>query len=405
MAALEANVRGALQSPQVTGRVQIENAAASIANFPNGMSNVRGVLIFTGDRATIESLTGETGGGQLRLTGFAGYAEGQPVFRINAETKAVRLRYPEGISTVSNAELTFTGTAERSTVAGTVSVLRGSLNLQSDFGSLLAKSAEPVRTPAANTGFLGGMNLDIQIQTAPDAEIESSLTQGVQADANLRLRGTATNPALQGRVNITQGQVLFFGTKYTIGQGSVSFFDPLKIEPVLNIDLDTRVRGIDVTMTVAGPLDKLTLSPRSDPPLQFSEIVSLLATGSSPTTDTGLRVQQSAVPQQVQQSAATALLGQVIASPVTGRLQRFFGLSGIRIDPTLPGIEYGAQARVTLQQQVTPDVTFTYITNVSQANPQVVSVEWAINKQWSVVTQREENGMLGLDFFYKRRFK
>jgi translocation and assembly module TamB len=404
-ASLEANLRGALQAPQVTGRVDIENAAATIANFPNGISNARGVVIFTGDRATIQSLTGETGGGQLRFTGFAGYAQGQPVFRLNAETKAVRLRYPEGISTVSNADLTFTGTAERSTVAGTVSVLRGSVNLQSDFGSLLAKSAEPVRTPAANTGFLGGMNLDIQIQTAPDAEIESSLTQGVQADANLRLRGTATNPALQGRVNITQGQVLFFGTKYTISQGSVSFFDPLKIEPVLNIDLETRVRGIDVTMTVAGPLDKLTLSPRSDPPLQFSEIVSLLATGSSPTTDTGLRVQQSAIPQPAQQSAATALLGQVIASPVTGRLQRFFGLSGIRIDPTLPGIEYGAQARVTLQQQVTPDVTFTYITNVSQANPQVVSVEWAINKQWSVVTQREENGMLGLDFFYKRRFK
>jgi translocation and assembly module TamB len=404
-AALEANVRGALESPQLTGRVEVEDAAASIANFPNGVSKARGVVVFAGDRATIQSLTGETGGGQIRLTGFAGYAAGQPVFRLNAETKGVRLRYPEGISTVSNADLAFTGTAERSTLEGTISVLRGSLNVESDFGSLLAKSAEPVRTPAANAGFLGGMNLDVQIQTAPDAQIESSLTQGVQADAGLRLRGTATNPALQGRVNITQGQVLFFGTKYTISEGSVSFFNPLKIEPVLDIDLDTRVRGIDVTITVAGPLDKLTVTPRSDPPLQFSEIVSLLTTGSSPTTDTGLRIQQSAITQPAQQSTATALLGQVIASPVSGRLQRFFGLSGIRIDPTLPGIEYGAQARLTLQQQVTPDVTFTYITNVAQANPQVVSVEWAVNKQWSVVAQREENGLLGLDFFYKKRFK
>jgi translocation and assembly module TamB len=398
-------VRGAFESPQVTGRVEIQDAAASIANFPNGISNASGVVVFAGDRATIQSLTGETGGGQVRLTGFAGYAGGQPVFRLNAETKGVRLRYPEGISTVSNADLTFTGTAERSTVAGTISVLRGSLNVQSDFGSLLAKSAEPVRTPPADTGFLGGMNLDVQIQTAVDAQIESSLTQGVQADASLRLRGTATNPALQGRINITQGQVLFFGTKYAISEGSVSFFNPLKIEPVLDIDLDTRVRGIDVTITVAGPLDKLTVTPRSDPPLQFSEIVSLLTTGSSPTTDTGLRIQQSAITQPGQQSSATALLGQVIASPVSGRLQRFFGLSGIRIDPTLPGIEYGAQARLTLQQQVTPEVTFTYITNVAQANPQVVSVEWAVNKQWSVVAQREENGLVGLDFFYKKRFK
>jgi translocation and assembly module TamB len=402
---LEATVRGALGSPQITGRVEIQNAAASIVGFPNGVSNLSGIAVFAGDHATIQSLTGETGGGQIRLSGFAGYSAGQPVFRLNAETKAVRLRYPEGISTVSNADLTFTGTAERSTLAGTVSVLRGSLNVESDFSSLLAKSAEPVRTPSANTGFLGGMNFDVQVQTAPDAEIESSLTQGVQADANLRLRGTATNPALQGRVNITQGQVLFFGTKYVINQGSISFFNPLKVEPVLDIDLDTRVRGIDVTLTVAGPLNKLTLTPRSDPPLQFNEIVSLLTTGSSPTTDTGLRVQQSALPQPAQQTAASALLGQVIASPVTGRLQRFFGLSGIRIDPTLPGIEYGAQARLTLQQQVTPDVTFTYITNVAQANPQVVSVEWAVNKQWSVVAQREENGLVGLDFFYKKRFK
>jgi translocation and assembly module TamB len=404
-AALEANLRGALDSPQVTGRVEIQNAAASIANFPNGIANASGVVVFAGDRATIQSLTGETGGGQIRLTGFAGYTAGQPVFRLNADTKGVRLRYPEGISTVADSNLNFTGTAERSTLAGTISVLRSSLNLQSDFSSLLAKSAEPVRTPAVNTGFLGGLNFDIQIQTVPDAQLESSLTQGVQADATLRLRGTATNPALQGRINISQGRALFFGTKYAISEGSVSFFNPIKIEPVLDIDLETRVRGIDVTLTVAGPLDKLTLTPRSDPPLQFNEIVSLLTTGSSPTTDTGLRVQQSAITQPAQQSAATALLGQVIASPVTGRLQRFFGLSGIRIDPTLPGIEYGAQARLTLQQQVTPDVTFTYITNVTQANPQVVSVEWSVSKQWSVVAQREENGLLGLDFFFKKRFK
>ena len=41
---------------------------------------------------------------------------------------------------------------------------------------------------------------------------------------------------------------------------------------------------------------------------------------------------------------ASALLGQAIASPVTGRLQRFFGVSRLRIDPTLPGVENNPQA-------------------------------------------------------------
>jgi translocation and assembly module TamB len=305
---------------------------------------------------------------------------------------------------VANANLNFTGSSDRSMLSGTISVLRSNVNLQSDFSSLLAKSSEPVRTPSTTTGFLGGMNFDVQIQTTADAQIESSLTQGIQAEASLRLRGTASNPALQGRVNIFQGQVMFFGTKYAISEGSVSFFNPLKVEPVLDIDLETRVRGIDITLTVAGPLDKLTVTPRSDPPLQYNEILSVLATGSYPS-DASLRVQQSAVPQGAQPSTTSALLGQVLSTPVTGRLQRFFGVSGIRIDPTLPGTEYNPQARVTIQQQVTPDVTLTYIANVTQANPQVVSVEWAASKQWSVVAQREENGLIGLDFFFKRRFK
>jgi translocation and assembly module TamB len=219
------------------------------------------------------------------------------------------------------------------------------------------------------------------------------------------MRGTFSNPALLGRVNITQGQLVFFGTKYSINQGSISFYNPVRVEPVLNIDLETKARGVEVTLNVSGPLNKLNLTPRSDPPLQFNEIVALLATGQAPTSDPAQLAQQTGSPQPWQQAGASALLGQAIASPVAGRLQRFFGVSRLRIDPTLPGVEYNPQARITVEQQVTPDITFTYITVVTSSNPQVVSVEWDLSRQWSAVAVREENGLFGLDFFYRRRFK
>ena len=405
MIVTEASLRGPFSSPQLNGRLELADASFSYAPLPNGVTNASGVILFTDDQATIQNLAGETGGGKIQLSGFAGYGEGAGVFRLHADTQQVRIRYPEGVSTVTDASLNLTGTSERSMLAGTITIRRASVNLESDFGALLAKSAEPVRTPASRTGILGGLNYDVQIQTAPDIQFESVLTQGLQADANLRLRGTASNPALLGRVNITQGRVVFFGTKYTINQGSISFFNPVKVEPVLNVDLETKARGIDITLAVSGPLSKLNLTPRSDPPLQFNEIVSVLTTGQDPTTDTARLGQQAGTPQPFQQSAASALLGQAIASPVSGRLQRFFGVSKLRIDPTLPGVEYNPQARLTLEQQVTPDITFTYITNVTNANPQVVSVEWALSKQWSVFALREENGLFGLDFFFKKRFK
>ena len=401
----DAGIRGTPNAPRITGKVQFQNAAFNAEGVPNGISNASGAILFTGDRATIQTFSGETGGGKVELTGFAGYERQRLVFQLQARAREVRIRYPEGVSTVADANLRLTGTSDRSTLGGTVTIRRTGFNPQSDLSSVMARSAEPVQTPPVRTGLLGGVNFDVQVESAPDIQVESTLTQDLQVDVNLRLRGTLTNPALIGRVNITQGQVVFYGTKYTIHQGSVAFYNPLKIEPVFDIDLETKARGIDITLTISGPLNKLNLTPRSDPPMPLNQIVQLLATGDAPGLDPTLASGVAAAPQGWQQMGASALLGQAIASPVAGRLQRFFGVSRLRIDPTQPGIETtNPQARVTVEQQITPSITFTYVTVVTSSNPQVVRMEWAFARQWSAVLQREENGVFGLDFFYKKRF-
>jgi len=402
---LSAAMRGTYVDPQITGRMEFQKATFNIADVPNGIANASGVIVFNKDRATIQRFAGETGGGKIELTGFAGYGGVHTtVFRLHARATEVRVRYPEGVSTVVNANLNLTGTSDSSMLSGSVTVLRTGFNLQSDFSSILAKSAEPVRTPSARTGLLGGMGFDVQIDTSPDLLLQSTLAEDVQMEANLKLRGTATNPAVLGRISITQGKVSFFGTQFTLNQGTIAFYNPVRIEPILDVDLETKARGIDVILTISGPLSKLTLTPRSDPPLQFSEIVALLATGRTPMSDPSLWSQQSNS-QTWSQMGASALLGSAIANPVAGRLQRFFGVSKLRIDPTITGVENNPQARVTLEQQVTPSLTFTYITNVTTSNPQVIRIEWAFSRQWSAVALREENGLFGIDFYYKRRFK
>ncbi|HTT61172.1 MAG TPA: translocation/assembly module TamB domain-containing protein [Bryobacteraceae bacterium] len=401
-------IKGPLAQPQVSGRLDIKDATINLSEIPVGISNTNGVILFDGSRATIQSLSGESGGGKVTLTGFAGYGGNELVFRLHATAEEMRVRYPEDFSTVANASLGLTGTSNSSMLSGRITVLRTGFNPRSDFSSILAKSAEPVRTPSAQTGLLANMHFDVQIDSAPDITFQSSLAQGLQAEASLRLRGTGTNPSLLGRIQITGGQLVFFGTAFTVNQGSIAFYNPVKIEPVLNLDLDTKARGIDVILNIAGPINKLNLTPRSDPPMPFSDIVALLATGRSPTSDYATLMSGPAAPQSMQQLGASALLGEAIASPVTGRLQRFFGVTRLKIDPTLTGltgIENNPQARLTIEQQVTPEITFTYITDVTSTNPLVVQVEWTFSRHWSAVALREENGLVGLDFVYKRRFK
>jgi translocation and assembly module TamB len=401
---LDGTIRGSFTNPEVSGRAVMRNGEFHYAEFSNGLSAANGEIAFNGNRATIQSLSAESGGGRVDVTGFAALSNGLFAFRVQARSRGVRVRYPEGVSSISDADLTLAGTSQRSQVSGSVTVRRVAINPKSDAASILAASSEPLKTASAKNTFASNMNLDVQISTATDVALQTSVTQSLQADANLRLRGTLTNPAVLGRVNITQGEIVFFGNKYNISQGSISFLNPTKVEPVLNIDLETKARGVEVTLTLSGPLNKLNVTYRSDPPLQFSDIVALLATGRTPNDPTlGLTaVGQS---QSFQQLAANTLIGQAIANPVAGRLQRFFGVSRIKIDPQLTGITGSPQARLTIEQQVTPEILFTYITDVSSTSTQLIRVEWAFQKNWSAILIREENGYVGLDFTYRKRFK
>ena len=88
------------------------------------------------------------------------------------------------------------------------------------------------------------MNFDVQINTSPDSRCKAA-DRGLQVDANLRLRGTASNPALLGASPSPRARWFSTAPSITINQGSISFFNPLNVEPVLDIDLETKARGID----------------------------------------------------------------------------------------------------------------------------------------------------------------
>ena len=66
------------------------------ADFSNGLTNANGVILFNGTRATIQSLTAESGGGKVEATGFAALTGGLMAFRLEAKTRDVRVRYPRG---------------------------------------------------------------------------------------------------------------------------------------------------------------------------------------------------------------------------------------------------------------------------------------------------------------------
>jgi translocation and assembly module TamB len=398
-------VKGTLGKPLVNGRMELQNASFNHVDLPNGISNANGAVIFSGNTATIRNLSGETGGGKVTLTGFATYGDTMRL-GLRGVLNGVRVRTEQGVSVVASAVVNVTGTSADSLASGRVTVERITYAPQSDFGSILTRSAPPVQAPEAPNPLLDNMRLDIRIRTSAATAVQASLADNIQVEADLRLRGTASRPSVLGRVLVTEGDLVFFGSEYRVTSGTVTFYNPTRIEPVLNMTLETVAKGVTVVLNVSGPIDNLKLNYSSDPPLQFQEIVGLLATGKAPTSDPTLLANQPSQPQQsFTQMGETALVSKAIADPVASRLERVFGVSQLKIDPTFVSGSDLPQARVTLQQQVATNLTFTYITALQDPNVQVVRIEWALNRQWSVFANRDENGIFSINFLYKKQFR
>ncbi len=400
---VKASVKGTLFAPALEGRLELNDASLVLRNFANGLSAVNGVVTFTENRATIERLTALSGGGMLRIGGFISYGGSGPlVYHVDARADAVRLRY-SSISVTANTDLRLTGTSTSSVLSGSATVSRIVFNTNTDVGNVLSAFAAPVPTPANQKDLLTGLHLDIAIESSPDLQISTALSRDVEAGIDLRLRGTPDRPVLLGSVSANQGDIRAFGTRYRINRGQISFIDTNKIEPVLDLDLQTQARGITVDVTISGTLNHLNIAYRSDPPLQPRDIIALLTVGRTPQEASNVQTTQAATDVSALQSGANSVLGQAMAPP--SGLSKLFGVTNIKLDPLVQGISNTTQSRLTLEQQVSRAITVTYVTNLEQTSEQIFRIEWSINPQYSVVALRDDNGEFGIDIQYKRRFK
>ena len=408
---LQMSIRGNLQDPNVNGRLQLSKASLYYGDLPYEVDNAEGSIVFDRNRATVERLTAETGGGTINFTGtldFGGALQSGTalVYRLQAEARQVRIPLPQDLRATFDASLRLTGASDASTLSGSVTLNRASFTPRSDLAPLLAQFSAVTPDATTPNPYLQGMRLDVRIQSSSNFQVQTSLTRDVEAEVDLRLRGSPIRPVLLGTVSINEGEVQVFGNRYTINRGDIRFLNPVKIEPTVDMDLETKLRGVTVNVTLAGSPNNLKMNWSSDPPLQPSEIIALLAAGRAPS----LAASQSApgVPSGGASNFAAAgsgLVGQALNAQLSSRMQRFFGATRVKIDPTLTGVDNLPQARLTWEQQVSNYVTLTYITNLNRTQEQLIQVQWDLDKNWSAIAVRDPNGLFGIDFQFRKRFK
>jgi translocation and assembly module TamB len=399
---VQVDIRGTMQDPQLRGRVQVRNASLRSDELPNALSDMSGTMTLNGRRMRIDELKATSGGGTVRVTGTAVYEEGVTSYRLSAEAQQVRMRYPANMASTVDGQLTFSGNESQTLLSGEILVSRLSISPDANLGNMISALGEPQRTPAGGP-FLSNTQFNVHIASIPDLPVQTGMFRNLQVEVDMRLVGTAVSPSLLGNVNVTQGEMRFQGTRYVINRGDIDFNNPFRIEPILDFELETRIRDVDIALNISGPARNMNLSYRSDPPLEFNQLVSLIAVGRSPTTDPVLAAQERFEAQPLIQAGANTLLSQALSRPFSKGLQRFFGVSRLRVDPQVGGAEAVPTARISTEQQITNDLTLIYSYNLADSEQQSVRVEWAPNRRLSFIVTRDENGLVGADVLYKKR--
>jgi translocation and assembly module TamB len=399
------NASGRLAQPVLQGRLEVKNTFVSHNDFPSGLSDLNGVLLFDRNRIQIESLSGTTGGGKVALTGSATYQSGVVFLDFGATAHDVRLRYPPGVSSTANADVRLTGSTNSALLSGDVVVTKLAVTPGFDFAGYIEKSRKAIVLTESDS-LPSRLKLDVHVVTTPELQMQSAIAR-LSGNADLRVRGTAERPAILGRVEVLEGEATFNGTKYKLERGDVTFANPAKTQPIIDLQATTRVRDYDITVQFRGDAsvpNGLKITWQSEPQLPEADVIALLALGRTREESASATSSGSF---GLGGEASNLLINQALNSTVNSRLQRLFGASRVKIDPqglaSETAVVRGPQ--VTVEQQVANNLTLTYSTNVSVSNQQIIQVEYNLTRTISIVALRDWNGVVSFDFKIRRRKK
>ncbi|MGB6623462.1 MAG: translocation/assembly module TamB domain-containing protein, partial [Candidatus Acidiferrales bacterium] len=405
---LNASITGTLSNPQIVGQAKVENASAHYGDFPAGLSNLNGSVVFDRNRLVFDNVTAQAGGGDLKMSGSVGYGESPMHYEVNASANRVRIRYPEGMSWLLDGAIQFSGTTKAALLSGDVTVQRVVFGQNVDLASMLvvAQSSSSLTGPAIASAYLRNLQFDIGATASSGMRIDWSGAH-FTAEGTVRIRGTWEHPVVLGSIHLLTGDMAFHGNTYHLTRGDINFSNPFRFDPVLNIEAAATINPYEITLDFTGPASRMQLAYRSDPPLPATDIVSLLALG-TPGEQSAFMTASST---QAQNFGATALLSEAISSQLGGPIEKLFGVTNFRVDPFLAsslatsGVEQSTAARVTIQKQVTHDLSVTYSTNANSNQQQVIEVDYAIRRDISIVALRDINGIFGINVKFTKHFK
>ncbi len=319
---------GTISSPVLDGRLDLTNGGVAFENpsIPE-ISRISAAISFNTDRASLESLNATIAGGGISATG---------AFDIQARTLSARVRGShvpvmrnENLILRANADVQASGPFDAVAISGSIAIVDSMffrdieiLPIGTPFTGPQAAALPEFDKTAATASIpepFANWPLDLTITTADPFLIRGNLATG-RVDADLRIRGTISNPAPNGRARLSRGRASLPFSTLNIPEASLIFTPANGFDPTIELRGIAEPRPYTVNLYAYGRLSNPQIVLTSTPPLAENEIMTLLATG---TTTSGLEDPQAASARALQLLGEEVRRGRV---PYSNQLRPLLGL-------------------------------------------------------------------------------
>jgi translocation and assembly module TamB len=409
---IDARATGTSASPTFEGSVDVADAAFLVAATGVRYKNVAASFGLAPDRIQVQRLHVEDGGGNpLDVTGSLATAKlriGE--LRLDAIARRFSVLHGPLGDIETNATLAVRGTLQLPRISGDVSLQSGTVHVDRIMEQLLFQpySTTEIATGATTTiagvpavaepsgmeaeapplDALVALNPWDRLALAIDLRVPETLRlvgQDIQVSPgtpiglgsiNLRAGGDLwliKEPGdpltVYGSLDSVNGTYAFQGRQFELRPGSsINFRGDVK--PEVYVTVARQISGVEARVTIMGPLDNPELRLASTPPLDPSDVLSLVVFG---TTTNQLNAGQ----QQELAVRAGALAAGFLATPIVSALESSLGIDVLEVEPAG---EFGTGPKITIGQELAPGLVARFSRQFGQTEYDEAVVEYYLSR-------------------------
>jgi translocation and assembly module TamB len=280
---------GRLSAPLVTGRASLADGQAAYVTTGTRLQGITLDLEAMGTKAVLNAFSArDAGKGSFSITGKADFSPqgGFPFEAAMVLDKLTPMRTDMVTATLS-ANVNAKGSMAGTKVKGGVNVGPVDVNIPES----VPPNATPI--PVEMTGQSGHpaqastaqakpypVDLDVAVDFPGRIFVRGMGLESMWA-GNLAVKGAADAPEVDGAVRIVKGKLDFFGKKFDLARGQVTFHGTKPPVPMLDIEATTKTGEMTASILVTGNAAHPAIDFSSDPTVSKDEILARVLFGQS----------------------------------------------------------------------------------------------------------------------------